>query len=58
MSHAYINTHIASAHINVFLDPKAELLSFHSGFSLVSAAVACAVLEMISGLDPSSVTRA
>ena len=30
-------------------------LSFHIGFSLVIAAVVWAILEMISGLDPSSV---
>ena len=30
-------------------------LSFHIGFSLVVAAVVWAILEMISGLDPSSV---
>ena len=31
------------------------LLSFQTGFSLVNAAVACAILESISGLEPSSV---
>ena len=31
------------------------LLSFQTGFNLVSAAVVCAVLESISGLEPSSV---
>ena len=31
------------------------LLAFHTGFSLVSAAVVCAVLESISGLEPSLV---
>ena len=31
------------------------LLSFHTGFSLVNAAVVCAILESISGLEPSSV---
>ena len=30
-------------------------LSFHIGFSLVIAAVVWAILEIISGLDPSSV---
>ena len=30
--------------------------SFHAGFSLASAAVACAILVMITGLDPSSMT--
>ena len=32
------------------------MLSFRIGFSLVSPTVVCAFLEMISGLDPSSVT--
>ena len=32
-----------------------ELLSFQTGFSLVSTDVVCAVLENISGLEPSSV---
>ena len=31
------------------------LLSFQTGFSLVNAAVACAILKSISGLEPSSV---
>ena len=31
-------------------------LSFHIGFGLVSVAVVWAILEMISGVDPSSVT--
>ena len=35
---------------------RVMFLSFHIGFSLVSVAVVWAVLEMISGLDPSSAT--
>ena len=31
------------------------LLSFPTGFSLVNAAVVCAILESISGFEPSSV---
>ena len=31
-------------------------LSFQTGFKLVNAAVVCAILESISGLEPSSVT--
>ena len=31
------------------------LLSFQTGFSLVNAAVVCAILASISGLEPSSV---
>ena len=30
------------------------LLSFQTGFNLVNAAVVCAILESISGLEPSS----
>ena len=30
-------------------------LSFHKGVNLISAAVACAILASISGLEPSSV---
>ena len=32
-----------------------EILSFQTGFSLVSAAVFCAILESVSGLEPLSV---
>ena len=32
-----------------------KLLSIQTGFSLVNAAVVCAILEIISGLEPSSV---
>ena len=31
------------------------LLSFQTGFNVVNAAVVCAILESISGLEPSSV---
>ena len=31
------------------------LLSFQTGFSLVNAVVVCAILESITGLEPSSV---
>ena len=34
---------------------RETLLSFQTGFSLVNAAVVCAVLESISDLEPSSV---
>ena len=33
------------------------LLSFQTDFNLVNAAVVCAILESISGLEPSSVIR-
>ena len=41
--------------INRILELRGILLSIQTGFSLVNAAVACVVLESISGLDPSSV---
>ena len=41
-----------------FLDLRVMLLSFNMGFNLVSAAVVWAILERISGLEPSSVTSA
>ena len=37
------------------LELREMLLSFQTGFNLVSAAVVCAILESISGLEPSSV---
>ena len=39
----------------LYLELRKILLSIHNGFSLVNAAVACAILENISGLEPSSV---
>jgi len=37
------------------LELREILLSIQTGFSLVNAAVVCAILESISGLEPSSV---
>ena len=37
------------------LELREILLSFQTGFSLVNAVVVCAILESISGLEPSSV---
>ena len=42
--------------INRILELTGTLLSFQTGFNLVNAAVICAILESISGLEPSSVT--
>ena len=39
-------------------DPRDMLLSLEMGFSFVRAAVACAILERTSGLEPSSETTA
>ena len=41
--------------ISRVLDLREILLSFETGFNLASAAVVCAILESISGLEPSSV---
>ena len=41
--------------ISRILELTEILLSFRTGFNLVNAAVACAVLEIILGLEPSSV---
>ena len=39
--------------INRILELTQLLLSFQTGFNLVNAAVVCAILESISGLEPS-----
>ena len=44
--------------ISFTFDPKDMLLSLQIGFSFVRAAVACAILERTSGLEPSSETTA
>ena len=45
---------VTREHISCILELR-EILSFQTGFSLVNAAVVCAILENISGLEPSSV---
>ena len=42
--------------ISSILELRETLLSFQTGFNLVNAAVVCAILESISGLEPPSVT--
>ena len=44
-------------HISFNFDPR-DMLSLQMGFSFVRAAVACAILERTSGLEPSSETTA
>ena len=41
--------------MNRILELTKILLSFQTSFNLVNAAVVCAILESISGLEPSSV---
>ena len=42
--------------ISHILELREILLSFQTGFNLVNPAVVCAILENISGLEPSSIT--
>ena len=51
-SKAYRKMDVTREHISRILELR--VLSFQTGFSLVNAAVACAILESISGLEPSS----
>ena len=46
---------VTREHISRILELREILLSFQTGFSLLNAAVVCATLESISGLEPSSV---
>ena len=54
-SQAYWNKDVTRECISRILELREILLSFQTGFSLVSVAVVCAILESISGLEPSSV---
>ena len=54
-SQAYRKMDVAREHISHILELREILLSFQTSFSLVSAVVVCAILEGISGLEPSSV---
>ena len=54
-SQAYRKMDVTRERISRILELNEILLSIQTGFSLVNAAVACAILESISGLEPSSV---
>ena len=54
-SQAYRKMDLTKERISCILELRAILLSFQTGFNLVHAAVVCAILESISGLEPSSV---
>ena len=54
-SQAYRKMDVTRERISCILELREILLSFQNGFSLVNAAAACAILESISGLAPSSV---
>ena len=54
-SQAHRNTDATSERISRTLELREILLSFQTGFNLVSVAVVCATLESISRFEPSSV---
>ncbi|WP_419615089.1 hypothetical protein, partial [Thiolapillus sp.] len=54
-SQAYRKMDVTRERISHILELREMLLSIQIGFSLVNAAVACAILHSYSGLEPSSV---
>ena len=54
-SQAYRKMNVTKERTSRILELKEIFLSFQIGFNLVNAAVVCAILESISGLEPSSV---
>ena len=54
-SQAYRKMDVTRERISRMLELREILLSIQIGFSLVNAAVACAILQSNSGLEPSSV---
>ena len=54
-SQAYRKMDVTKECISRILELREILLSIQIGFSLVNAAVACAILQSNSGLEPSSV---
>ena len=54
-SQAYRKMDVTRERFSCILELREKLLSFQSGFNLVNVAVASAILESISGLEPSSV---
>ena len=57
-SQAYRTMEMTRECISFTFEPRDMLLSLQIGFSFVRAAVACAIVERISGLEPSSETTA
>ena len=55
-SQAYRKMDVTREHISLIFELREILLSFQTGFNLVNAAVICAILESISGSEPSSDT--
>ena len=54
-SHVYRKIGVTRERISRIFELREILLSFQNGFNLVNAAVVCAILESISGLEPSTV---
>ena len=54
-SQAHRKMNLTRERISRILELREILLSFQTGFNFVYAAVVCAILESISGLEPSSV---
>ena len=54
-SQANMKMDVTRERISCILELREILLSFQTGFNLVDAAVVYAILESISGLEPSSV---
>ena len=54
-SQAYGKMDVTRERISRILGLREILLPFQTGFSLVNAAVVCAILKSISGLEPLSV---
>ena len=54
-SQAYRKMDVTRERISRILELREILPSFQNGFNFVNAAVVCAILESISGLEPSSV---
>ena len=55
MVHKHRKMDVTRECISRILELREILLSIQTGFSLVNAAVPCAILESISGLEPTSV---
>ena len=58
MIHKHTEMEMTRECISFTFDPRDMLLSLQKGFRLVRDAVACAILERISGLEPASETTA
>ena len=54
-SQAYRKMDVTRERISRILELREILLSIQTGFSLVNAAVVCAILKSISGFEPSSI---